>query len=320
VTLAESDCLGAGIGDNAAMDTTIAPANLATRAPLHVGAYALTVRDLDVMKNFYRRVIGLDVMAETARTAVLGNDGAALLHLEQRDGLQPDDKATAGLFHTAFVMPRRKDLAAWLVHARSVGMDINRTGDHLVNEALYFDDPEGNGCECYSDRPPETWVWDEAGHVDIDTGKKVDLDALAREADSDGYAWHAPRALRIGHINIRVGDYTAGERFYRDAIGLDFTGRRHIDFAGRPNTIAFMSSGRYHHHLAVNDFTSRGAGPRDPDRAGLAWFAFAARDSATLAKVRARLAAAGVPMSEVAGGIEARDPWGTPVRVVLADN
>jgi catechol 2,3-dioxygenase len=312
----------ARFGDNAGMDAqnpSVFP-NLATRAPLHVGAYALSVRDLDGLTQFYREVVGLDVMDKGARKAVLGNDGVALLHLEQRPDLKADDNSTAGLFHTAFVMPTRKDLAEWLLHARRAGLDINRTGDHLVNEALYFDDPEGNGCECYSDRAPETWAWDDAGHVDIDTGKKVDLDALARDAAGDGSDWRAPRGLRIGHINIRVGDHAAGERFYSELIGLDFTGRRQIDFGGRPKTIAFMSSGRYHHHLAVNDFTSLGAGVREPDRTGLAWFAFEASDKATLAAVRRRLAAAATPVSEIAGGIETRDPWGTPVRIVAAVN
>jgi catechol 2,3-dioxygenase len=217
-------------------------------------------------------------------------------------------------------MPTRKDLAEWLLHARHGGLPITRTGDHLVNEALYFDDPEGNGCECYSDRAPETWVWDDAGHVDIDPGKKVDLDSLAQDADSDGRDWRAPRGMRIGHINIRVGDHAAGERFYSGLIGLDFTGRRQVDRGGGPKTIAFMSSGRYHHHLAVNDFTSIGAGARDPDRSGLAWFALEATDKATLAAVRQRLAAAAVPVSEIANGIETLDPWGTAVRIVAAAN
>jgi catechol 2,3-dioxygenase len=126
--------------------------------------------------------------------------------------------------------------------------------------------------------------------------------------------------MRIGHINIRVGDHAAGERFYSGLLGLDFTGRRQVDRGGGPKTIAFMSSGRYHHHLAVNDFTSIGAGARDPDRSGLAWFALEATDKATLATVRQRLAAAAVPVSEIASGIETRDPWGTAVRIVAAAN
>src|SRR5215211_4280626 len=298
------------------MDTTNHSAypSIASRAPLRIGAYGLVVRDLDRLVDFYSNAVGLAVLDRTARSVRLGIDGVVLLELQHRPDALPDDAATAGLFHTAFLMPTRQHLAEWYRHSTRIGLPITRTGDHLVNEAIYFDDPEGNGVECYADRLPETWCWDDAGRVDIDTGKRVDLEALSREAADDGENWQAPAALRIGHINLRVGDYAAAEAFYCGAIGLDHTGRRHIDFAGRPNTITFMSSGRYHHHLATNDFTSRGAGARDPDRSGLAWFAFDVQDATTKAGVRERLQKAGVPISAIPGGLEIQDPWGTRVR------
>lgn len=292
--------------------------HMAVRAPLHIGCYALAVRDLGRVADFYRAAVGLDLMELTASRALLGAGGVPLLHLEHRADLKPDDKAAAGLFHAAFAMPTRGDLARWYRHAQRIGLAIARTGDHLVNEAIYFDDPEGNGCECYADRPPETWAWDAAGHCTIETGRPVDLQALARAAEGAEAPWRAPAGLRIGHINLRVGDCAAAERFYAGVIGLDFTGRRHIEFAGRPNTISFMSSGRYHHHLAANDFTSRGAGLRDPDRAGLSWFAFAHSRAIDGEAIKARLAAAGAAVAAIDGGFETRDPWGTRVRFVAA--
>ena len=102
-------------------------------------------------------------------------------------------------------------------------------------------------------------------------------------------------------------------------IGLDFTGRRHINFAGQTDrTITFMSSGRYHHHLAANDFTSRGASARDGDRAGLAWFAIEAADADTLEKVRNNLREGRRARHIHRGRIETRDPWGTRVRFAVA--
>lgn len=292
--------------------------SMANRAPMRIGAYALAVRDLDRVAAFYQRAVGLDLLAHTADGATLGIAGVALLHLERAPNALPDDAATAGLFHTAFVLPSRAHLAAWCRHAQQSGIAITRTGDHLVNEAIYYDDPEGNGCECYADRPPETWEWYDDGTCEIATGRPVDLDALVAEAPSDG-AWQPPAALRIGHINLRVGDYAAAERFYSGVIGLDFTGRRHINFAGRTDrTITFMSSGRYHHHLAANDFTSQGAMLRDPDRAGLTWFAIEVADTGMLEAARARLAAQGLAVTPVADGFETRDPWGTRVRLVAA--
>lgn len=302
------------------MDATHPSARLsmANRTPMRIGAYGLLVRDLASVTDFYRRTVGFDVVEKQQDRAVLGVAGTPLLHLEQRADLQPDDPSMAGLFHTAFVLPTRKNLAQWLLHARRIGLTIARTGDHLVNEAIYYDDPEGNGCECYADRPPETWQWDAEGHVDIDTGRLVDLEQLAQDTDASGSEWTAPSGLRIGHINIRVGDYAEAERFYSGVLGLDHTGRRHIDFKGRPNTITFMSSGRYHHHLAANDFTSRGAGARDPDRAGLSWFAIEHAGAAELEATRRQLRAAGVALTPRDDGFEVVDPWGTRVRLTVA--
>ncbi len=294
-----------------------AQTSIAVKAPLHIGGYALAVRDLPRLADFYRKTVGLEIIESGKDHAMLGAGGVPLLHLEQRRDLKPDDKTTAGLFHSAFVMPTRADLARWYAHAQRIGLAIPRTGDHLVNEAIYYDDPEGNGCECYSDRPPETWEWDADGQCNIDTGKAVDLADLAREGNTGSGEWNAPAGLRVGHMNLRVGDYAAAEQFYSGVIGLDFTGRRHINFQGRTDTtITFMSSGRYHHHFAANDFTSRGAGTRDPDSAGITWFAFEHDASVDTGALKGRLRAAGAPVTSIDGGFETRDPWGTRVRFV----
>lgn len=292
---------------------------MASRTPLRIAGYGLAVRDLGQCRDFYQQVVGLDLIGETPGRAVLGIAGMRLLTLEQRPDATPDDRAGAGLFHAAFAMPTRRDLTDWLRQAESRGLRLTRTGDHLVNEALYYEDPEGNGCECYADRPPATWLWHEDGTCEITTGKTVDLRTLAdgsgAEAPGD---WQMPAGLRVGHINLRVGDIATAEKFWCEAVGLDHTGRRDIDFSGRANTITFMSSGRYHHHVAANDFSSRGAGPRQPGRAGLIWFTIEADTAATLGETGRRLAAAGVTPVAIEGGFEVVDPWGMAVRFVQA--
>ena len=115
---------------------------------------------------------------------------------------------------------------------------------------------------------------------------------------------------RIGHVHLRVGDIARAETFYRDALGLEVTRRRH--------GASFMSSGRYHHHIAGNVWHSAGAGPRDQNRAGLAWLSLEAADDAAFAAVTDRLAQAGLQTAAIAAGIETADPWGTPLRVTRA--
>ena len=273
--------------------------------PLSIGAVGLVVRDLGLVADFYRDAVGLTVLEREGTCAVLGADGVALLHLEHKPDARPDDPRQAGLFHTAFLMPTRADLARWYLHMRRAGFAISRAAGHAVNEAIYYDDPEGNGVECYADRPPQTWRWDD-GRVDI-TIDPLDLDNLVQAADGTPPYERAPAGMRIGHLNLRVGDLDAAERFYCSA-GLELTCRR--------ADMTFMSSGRYHHHLAANIRTSAGTGLRDGSRTGLAWFAFKAADVATRDAAAARLRAAGAALEPVESGFETDDPWGMCVRIV----
>ena len=172
---------------------------------------------------------------------------------------KPDDKREAGLYHTAFLMPTRADLARWILHVARNKVPLTGASDHAVSEAFYLDDPEGNGIEVYHDRPAESWEW--TGDALKITTDPLDIDDILREVpDTASYAG-APGGLRIGHVHLRVGDVGRAETFYRDGLGLDVTRRRH--------GASFMSSGRYHHHIAGNVWHSAGAGRRDEDRAGL---------------------------------------------------
>jgi catechol 2,3-dioxygenase len=281
----------------------------ASRTPLHIGSLALNVRDRDRMTGYYRDMLGLDVIERSPSKAVLGAGGVGFLELDQRPDLKPDDEREAGLYHTAFLMPTRADLARWILHAARTQVPITGASDHTVSEAFYLDDPEGNGVEVYADRNPDGWVWTK-DLVKITTDP-LDIEAIVREVQPGASYDSAPGGLRIGHVHLRVGDVPRAERFYRDGIGLAVTrGGRH--------GASFMSSGRYHHHLAGNVWHSQGAGPRDPNRAGLAWFSFAANDTAEVNAARDRLRAVGAPVTVIEGGFETADPWGTRIRVVKA--
>jgi catechol 2,3-dioxygenase len=281
----------------------------ASRTPLHIGSLALNVRDLDRMAGYYRDMLGLDVIDRGATNVALGAGGVPFLELEHRPDMKPDDDRQAGLYHTAFLMPTRADLARWILHAARTQVPITGASDHTVSEAFYLDDPEGNGVEVYADRNPDGWVW--TGELVKITTDPLDIEDIVREAGPNASYDGAPAGLRIGHVHLRVGDVPAAERFYRDGVGLAVT-------RGGRNGASFMSSGRYHHHLAGNVWHSQGAGKRDPDRVGLAWFSFEANDAPDVDAMRERLQAAGAPVTDMADGFETADPWGTRVRVVKA--
>lgn len=269
---------------------------------LRIGAVALAVRDLDRVTAFYRDVIGLEVVAREEDAVRLGAGGAAFLELLRRPDALPDDPAAAGLFHTAFLLPSRADLGRWLAHFRGLGGQLDGAADHLVSEAAYLHDPEGNGIEVYADRPRAEWRWRGEGaerRIEM-ANRPLDVPGLLRAATTPWSA--APPGTRIGHIHLRVGDVGEAVRFYGGVLGLDLTAAW--------DSAAFLSSGGYHHHIAVNTWRSPGAGRRDPARAGLA--------SVTL-DVAGGPALAGLARWAGTAGHSLHDPWGAVLNLRAAD-
>lgn len=278
----------------------------ANMTPLRIGGVGLAVRDLERTLAFYRDAIGLDVIGHDTSGAELGAGGVPFLTLQYRPQARPDDPRGAGLFHTAFLLPTRADLARFVLHLARSRTPVTGTADHLVSEAIYLDDPDGNGVEVYVDRPAETWKRN-GTEIEITTDP-LDIDDLVAAAGSGGEysgseGWRAPAGARIGHVHLRVGDVAGAERFYRDLLGFDVTHR----YRGA----SFLSSGGYHHHVAANIWHSTGAGQRDGDRAGLAFVRIDAAPAAFDA-LAARLEAAGIARPPV-GSL--RDPWGTRIDI-----
>jgi catechol 2,3-dioxygenase len=289
------------------MDTPNASAvpTAASFAPIHIGAVGILVRDLDRMTAYYRDILGLALLERTPSVAILGTGGVALIELIRGRDALPDDPREAGLYHMAFLMPTRADLARWILHVAKNRVPITGASDHDVSEAIYLDDPEGNGVEVYSDRPRDKWRRD--GKLIFQKTDPLDIDAIISEIDPKTATYcSAPEGLRIGHVHLRVGDVSRAEAFYCAALGLDVTRRR-------PGA-TFLSSGGYHHHIAANVWHSDGAGPRNSKRTGLDWFAIESNDAPTLDKMKTNLAAIGVRIDPIRGGFAAIDPWGTRIR------
>jgi catechol 2,3-dioxygenase len=279
----------------------------ASQTPMRIGMVTLRVRNLDLVTDFYRDAIGLTVMQRTATGARLGVSGVPLLDLSRRANAAAEARNAAGLYHTAFLMPTRKDLARWLVHAATNKVQLSGFADHLVSESVYLDDPEGNGIEVYADRAPEMWKWD--GATVAMATDPLDFDNLLALTNPrvSNYAG-APEGLRVGHMHLRVGDLDQADRFYGGVIGFDPTRKR--------TGAAFLSSGRYHHHLGINVWQSEGAGRRDDAATGLAWFSLEIAAPEILEAQEQRLRQSGAPAAAITNGIETADPWGTKVRLI----
>ena len=151
---------------------------------------------------------------------------------------------TAGLYHTAFLMPTRQDHARWILHIARSRTPITGASDHGVSEAFYLDDPEGNGIEVYSDRPPESWLRE--GDMIVMPTKPLDIEAILRRRSisAAGAYTAAPEGLRIGHVHLRVGSVAQAEGFYHGAMGLDVTRAEQSARAARPSCHRAEATGR----------------------------------------------------------------------------
>jgi len=280
----------------------------ATSTPLHVRDVTLRVRDPEVMTRFYSEILGLTVLETTSDATRLGVEGITLVTLEHRPDAPAEPSTEAGLYHTAFLMPSRTELARWLVHTAMAQYQFSGFADHRVSEAVYLDDPEGNGIEVYADRAPEYWSWN--GDTVIMGTEAIDFDSLLALTDTENDTFvGAPTGLRIGHIHLRAGNIDDARAFYAAALGLDIT-------SGRADAV-FLSSGRYHHHVALT-WQSAGAGKRNPAATGLAGFNLQALDQSIFDAAKTRLSAAGIQIEEGAGNLSVSDPWGTGLGIVLA--
>jgi len=271
-------------------------------APLRIGTVRLLMRDVQAVSAFYQSVLGLTPDAGSGTRVVLGHAGTPLLELEGDPALAPVDPRQAGLFHTAFLMPTRADLGRWLTHAAAQRVPLQGASDHIVSEAIYLADPEGNGIEVYADRPTSGWR-DAAGAIRMSTDP-LDVEGLVQSAG--GSAWAGfPAGGSIGHVHLQVGDTELADRFYRDVLGFDVVAR----YPGA----SFFGSGGYHHQLAGNVWNSRRAGQRPHGMAGLGAVGIVARDEAEREAIVRRAEAAGVATAAAAGGLALRDPWGTEI-------
>lgn len=274
-------------------------------APMRIGKVRLKVRDLARVAGFYRDVLGLRQINTGDGRVTLGAQGAPLLDLIGDPALAPNDPRTAGLFHTAFLLPTRADLGRWLAFAMENRIRVSGASDHIVSEALYLSDPEGNGIEIYADRPPSRWLTP-TGTVQMATDP---LDVEGVLAAAAGTRWKGfPDQGIIGHVHLQVGDTLAAEQFYRDVLGFTL--------ATRYPGASFLGSGGYHHQLAGNIWHSRNAGPRPSGTAGLDAVEVVVRDAADHARILDRAQAAGLGAKVAGRAATLHDPWGTAITLL----
>lgn len=271
-----------------------------------LGPVHLTVADLDRSMEFYGGVLGLSARTDDGAAALSADGRTPLVVLHPNPKTTPKPPHTTGLYHYALLVPTRPDLARTLLRLAETRYQIEGASDHLVSEALYLPDPDGNGIEIYADRPRSAWPTRE-GRLQMATDP-LDVQGLLREVTGNP-PWRGLAAgTRVGHVHLHVADLAKAEAFYRDVLGLDLV----LHF-GR--SAAFLSVGGYHHHIGLNTWAGEGAPPPPPDAAGLRFFTLALEDGEELDRLVARMAGAGLTPKEQDGGLIVRDPSGNEIVV-----
>lgn len=214
----------------------------------------LRVGDLERSVAFYRDVIGLAVLDTlTDGTTAMGFSELPALRLVAAPGAPPRHREEAGLFHVAWLLRDRAHLGAALRRLEAYGVPLTGAADHHVSEAVYLDDPDGNGIELYADRPAAHWR--QNGQLVL-VNDRLDLGDLVWASHEAGLQPEASSGdARLGHVHLEAVELAATLDFARDALDLELQAAwEHARFFGWDG---------YHHHLAWNDWNGRRR-PVDP--------------------------------------------------------
>ncbi len=255
----------------------------------YVSHVQLKVSNLQRSIEYYKTIIGFDVLEQTADTAYLTFDGkTSLLSLVEVPNAISSQGFT-GLYHFALLLPTRKDLGNVIQHFIKHNVRIG-AGDHHVSEAIYLNDPDGNGIEIYADRPTDYWKWDAQDHVYMTT-EQVNIQSVLAEADGkwDGL----PEGTVMGHIHLSVSDLDKTEAFYTNLLNYDVVTR----YGGQA---LFISTGKYHHHIGLNTWHSQGRPALPENAVGLASYTVVLKDDEYAEQIKSALQAAGAVVEDIA--------------------
>ena len=279
-----------------------------TKPTTFVGHVKIKVENLERSIMFYEDVLGFNILEQTTSSAKLTTDGkTSILSLEQPENVIPKQRRTAGLYHFAILLPERADLANIVIHFRENGI-MFAASDHLVSEALYLNDPDGNGIEIYADWNPSGWSW--VGNEVEMTTIPLDMENLLTSQVA-GKSWRGiPEGTVMGHIHLHVAELVKTEEFYVKGLGFDVVNR----YAGQA---LFLSNEKYHHHIAVNIWNGIGASKPLENSVGLKSFTLIFANEEVRQEAIDTLQKVGAAVTEENNTFITHDPSGNTIKLAV---
>ncbi|MGJ9458335.1 VOC family protein [Oceanobacillus sp. CF4.6] len=273
-----------------------------------VGHVNIKVENLERSLQYYREIIGFDILEQTSQKAKLTTDGkTSILSLEQPEDVIPKQGRTTGLYHFALLLPEKIDLANIVVHLSEKGVRFG-SADHLVSEALYLHDPDGNEIEIYIDRDPTEWIWN--GKEVAMAVDPLDFERLLTNR-VPGKSWNGmPEDTLMGHIHLHVSELEKTEEFYVKGLGFDVVSRY-----GRQ--ALFLSKDKYHHHIGVNTWNGVGAPKPLENSVGMESFTLILPNEEAINETIDSLQKIGVPVNVVEGRQITYDPSGNRIELTI---
>ena len=267
---------------------------------MRLGSVTLTVADLARAVDFYAGAIGLQVLERGDGRAVLGVPGRPILELVEDRGAVADP-AVAGLYHLAILVPSRAELGRALLRLERHQVRLTGAADHRVSEAVYLDDPEGNGIEIYRDRERASWLVE--GRV-VMGNRPLDFEGILAAGREAGPTDVMPSGTVLGHVHLETHDLALTQGYYVGRLGFDL-------IVGWPKAL-FMSVGGYHHHLGANIWGGRSRPRAAGERLlGLRHYTMLLPGADEVARLSETL---GVP-ADADGGLQVTDPSGIGIRM-----
>ncbi len=273
-------------------------------AQTHIGAVTLQVADLARSVDFYTDIIGLQVLKQAEQNTLMGVATTPLLDLWEHPAAHPQPDYSTGLYHVAILTPSQADLGRVLLNLSLTQYPVSGFSDHLVSEAIYLNDPDGNGLELYRDRPRDEWVWH--GDQLKMANERLDIEGIVASV-ADRHTPYSGMAdgTTIGHIHLRVTDINKTRAFYQDIIGFDV-------MAGWSSAL-FMSAGGYHHHIGANTWHSHNAPPPPAEAVGLLSYSVMVPE---VDPIGIRLKNANIDFAVADNVLSVDDPSGNRIRFV----